>query len=113
MTHSQKLCLFSQRAFDILGKKWTGHIVLALLPGALRFNELAQQLEVVSDRVLAARLRELEEEGIVQRQVIAETPVRVEYALTAKGKALEPALKALRQWSMEWIDGGMMPEVQT
>jgi DNA-binding HxlR family transcriptional regulator len=106
MPYSQQLCQYQQRALELLGRKWTGLIVLTLLPGARRFSELAGQLEVVSDRVLSERLKELEEAGVVERSVLPESPVRVEYRLTEKGQALEPVLKALDEWGHRWLDAG-------
>lgn len=76
----------------------------------MRFSALAEQLEVVSDRVLSERLKELEREGILERRVFAETPVRIEYALTEKGKALSPIIAAIEAWSYEWVK--YQPEVE-
>ena len=57
----------------------------------------------LSDRLLSERMKELEAEGIVERRVIDDTPVRVEYALTDKGRALEPAVRALKSWAHDWL----------
>jgi DNA-binding HxlR family transcriptional regulator len=102
--YSGQMCLNYQYAVEILAKRWTALIVKVLLAGPLRFSELAGQLEVVSDRVLSERLKELEQEEIVKRQVLAETPVRVEYSLTEKGQALAPVLAAIEEWSYKWIE---------
>ena len=75
----------------MLGKRWTGAIVHALLPGPMRFSELSQAIPQISDRLLSMRLKELEACGLVARRVWDEAPVRVEYELTPKGRALEPA----------------------
>ncbi len=104
MRYSTQLCPRYQHAIEILGKKWTGLILRVLMDGPQRFNELAEQLEVVSDRMLSERLKELEEEGIVDRQVFPETPVRIEYALTEKGRALGPVLAAVERWAEAWLD---------
>jgi DNA-binding HxlR family transcriptional regulator len=79
-------------------------VVWALSEGAHRFGSLAQTLEVVSERMLSERLKELESEGIVNRQVFAETPVRIEYSLTEKGRALIPVLAGVAQWAEKWIE---------
>lgn len=74
-----------------------------LMDGPLRFSEIGQLVPDLSDRLLSERLKELENEGIVERRVYDETPVRVEYALTEKGRALEPALRALKSWAREYL----------
>lgn len=104
MRYSTQLCPRYQYAIEILGKKWTGLILKVLMEGPQRFNELAEQLEVVSDRMLSERLKELEEEGIVDRRVFPETPVRIEYTLTEKGRALGPVLMALERWADAWLE---------
>lgn len=103
MRYSEHVCPRYQQALNVLSRRWVGLIVRVLLDGPLRFNELASQLQVVADRVLSERLRELEAEGIVTRAVFVGSPVRVEYALTEKGKALEPVLSAIENWSHDWI----------
>jgi DNA-binding HxlR family transcriptional regulator len=93
-------CALYHHAVELIGRRWTGAILLVLVEdGALRFSEIRTLVPDVSDRLLSERLKELETEGIVARRVYDETPVRVEYELTAKGKALQPALVALKQWS--------------
>ena len=74
-----------------------------LLPGPLRFSELAHAIPQISDRLLSMRLKELEAFGIVARRVWDEAPVRVEYELTPKGKALGPTVTELRRWAREWL----------
>ncbi len=92
-------CALYHHAVELVGKRWTGAILLVLIDGPLRFSEIRQLVPDVSDRLLSERLKELEGEGIVDRHVYDETPVRVEYGLTAKGMDLKPALMALKQWS--------------
>jgi DNA-binding HxlR family transcriptional regulator len=92
-------CALYHHAVELVGKRWTGAILYVLMDGRLRFSEIRQLVPDVSDRLLSERLKELEGEGIVERKVYDETPVRVEYGLTEKGQALEPALKALKSWS--------------
>ena len=75
----------------------------ALLEGPQRFCELTSTVEGLSDRVLSDRLRELELEGVVERIVYPQIPVRVEYKLTEKGRALEPVVLAIRQWAEKWV----------
>src|SRR5918998_739042 len=88
-------CSLYHRAVELVGKRWTGAILSVLMDGPLRFSEIGQLVPDLSDRLLSERLKELETEGIVERHVIDETPVRVEYALTDKGRALEPAVRGV------------------
>jgi DNA-binding HxlR family transcriptional regulator len=104
MRFSENLCRRYQGAVEIIAKRWTPLILRVLVGKPLRFSELAEQLEVVSDRVLSERLKELEQEGIVERRVLAEPPIRVEYSLTEKGKALAPVIEAIEAWSHRWLE---------
>lgn len=99
------LCARFHKAVELIGRRWSGAVIQLLLRGPARFAELRDAIPDISDRMLSERLRELEDEGIVARTVIPETPVRVEYALTAKGKALEPALGAIGKWAEKWAEG--------
>jgi len=92
-------CSLYHQAVELIGRRWTGAILLVLMDGQLRFSEIRQLVPDVSDRLLSERLKELEAEAILVRRVYDETPVRVEYELTLKGQALEPALSALKSWS--------------
>jgi DNA-binding HxlR family transcriptional regulator len=96
-------CSLYHRAVELVGKRWSGAILLVLLDGPLRFSEIKALVPDLSDRLLSERLKELEAEGIVERRVHDETPVRVEYALTDKGRALEPAVRALKRWARSWL----------
>lgn len=73
------------------------------MSGPARFHAIREAIPDMSDRMLSERLRELEAEGVVTRSVIPETPVRVEYALTEKGRALETAIVAIARWAEEWV----------
>jgi DNA-binding HxlR family transcriptional regulator len=94
-------CGLYHRAIELVGKRWTGAILLVLMDGPLHFSGIRQLVPELSDRLLSERLKELEGEGIVERRVLDGSPVRVEYSLTRKGEALEPALRALKQWAHE------------
>ena len=96
-------CRLYHRAVELVGKRWTGAILLVLLDGPLRFSEIRHLVPDLSDRLLSERLKELEAEGIVERRVMDGSPVRVEYALTSKGMALEPAVRALKRWANSWL----------
>ncbi len=97
------MCPRYEHAIQLLGKRWTGLILAALLKGPQRFCEMTAVVEGLSDRVLSDRLRELEVEGIVERVVYPQIPVRVEYRLTPKGHALQPVIEAIHQWAENWI----------
>src|SRR5215213_7892730 len=96
-------CGLYHRAVELIGKRWSGAIVLVLLDGPLHFSGIRQLVPELSDRLLSERLKELEAEGIVERRVLDGSPVRVEYSLTEKGQALEPAIRALKEWGREWL----------
>jgi DNA-binding HxlR family transcriptional regulator len=95
-------CSAYHHAIELIGKRWTGAIVFVLMDGPLRFSEVKTLVPDLSDRLLSERMKELESEGIVERRVIDEMPVRVEYTLTAKGRGLEPALRSLKVWARSW-----------
>jgi DNA-binding HxlR family transcriptional regulator len=103
MAGGPALCARFHRAVELVGRRWTGAVIQLLLPGRKRYAELRDSIPDISDRMLSERLRELEQEGIVARIVIPETPVRVEYELTQKGRALEHALAAIGKWAERWI----------
>lgn len=105
LEHENGLCPRFHQAVELIGRRWTGAIVYVLLKGRCRYGELRSAIPHVSDRMLSERLRELEQEGIVERHVVAESPVRVEYALTPKGAALAQPVEALLRWAHEWMTG--------
>lgn len=96
------LCAKYHHAVEIIGRRWNGAILLLMLQGANRFNELKQAIPNISDKMLSERLKELEAERLVTRIVIPETPVRVEYRLTDKGRALEDAIAGISRWAEQW-----------
>lgn len=97
------ICPRFSKAMDLLGKRWTTLILYQLLEGPQRFNEIESSLPI-SGRLLSERLKELEKENIVERKVYSEVPIRVEYSLTDKGKALEEAIREIEKWSKIWIN---------
>ena len=101
-----QLCEKFHRAVELIGGRWTGAVIQLLFHGRMRFAELRAAIPDISDRMLSERLRELESEGIVARIVVPETPVRVEYELTEKGRALEHALSAVGKWAERWVNEG-------
>jgi DNA-binding HxlR family transcriptional regulator len=99
------VCSRFHEAIELIGARWTGAIVHVLLRGTARYADLRAAVPDISDRMLSERLRELEEASLVRRHVSADSPVRVEYSLTDKGRALEPALAAIQTWAERWIGG--------
>jgi DNA-binding HxlR family transcriptional regulator len=102
--HSREACCgLYHRAVELVGKRWTGAILLVMMGGPLRFSQIKQLVPDLSDRLLSERLKELEAEGIVERRVIDGGPMHVEYRLTEKGRALQPTVRALKAWAHEWL----------
>ncbi|MEJ2665701.1 MAG: helix-turn-helix domain-containing protein [Deinococcales bacterium] len=105
-------CAQYQRAIELVGSRWTGVIIRALLGGIHHFSELKAAIPGLSDRMLAERLRELEAEGLTTRVVVPDMPVRVEYRLTDKGRALSAVIDAVVHWLESWGEGAPAPLVQ-
>jgi DNA-binding HxlR family transcriptional regulator len=103
-TNTAHMCPLYEHATQLLGKRWTGLLLDALMKGSCRFCELTSLVEGLSDRVLSDRLRELEAEGIITRAVFPQIPVRVEYQLTDKGRALKPVVDAIHAWAEQWLE---------
>jgi DNA-binding HxlR family transcriptional regulator len=97
-------CPRFHKAIELVGRRWTGAIVRVLLGGPRRFNELLAAVPGMSDRLLTERLRELEAENLIHRDVQPGSPVRVVYSLTCAGAELQAALDALGQWAERWIE---------
>src|SRR3954465_6089964 len=101
--HLSAFCPTYHHAIELIGRRWTGAILRAMLSGEARFSDIASVVPGLSDRLLSERLKELEAEGIVMRTVVASTPVRVDYALTDKGQALSEVIVAVSNWAEEWL----------
>lgn len=91
-------CRGFQQAIDLLGRPWTALILNCLQERALRFNELAAEAKGPTDKVLSSRLKELEAKGLVQRIVEPGPPVKVQYKLTANGRAFDDVARAIERW---------------
>jgi DNA-binding HxlR family transcriptional regulator len=103
-TPTGAFCPIFHRAIELIGARWTGAIVRALLNDVSRFSELSDTIPGLSDRMLSERLKELEAEGIVVREVTPSTPVRVEYRLTDKGRGLASVFESVSEWAAEWVE---------
>ena len=97
------ICPRYHYAVELIGARWSGAIVRAVLEGRHRYAEVKATIPGLSDTMLAQRLRELEREGVLERRVIPSAPVHVEYHLTPKGEALAPVIEALKEWAHDWV----------
>ncbi len=95
----------TRRILDLIGGRWTVLIVGALDSGTLRFSDLLRRVDGISQKMLTQTLRAMERDGLVDRRVTAEVPVRVEYSLSPAGLTLTEPLKALERWSIEHFAG--------
>lgn len=98
------VCPKFHSAIELVGRRWTGAILSAMLLGATRFTDIIHAVPGLSDRLLSERLKELESADIVERIVHPETPVRIEYRLTEKGYELNTAVAALTDWAARWSE---------
>lgn len=95
-------CPGYNRAVEIIGRRWAGAVIRAMLGGATRFGEIRDSADGITDRVLSQRLKDLEAEGVLRRTVHPQTPVRIEYHLTEKGRDLADVVGAISQWADQW-----------
>lgn len=91
-----------ETTLSLISSRWTVLIIRELLTGTKRFNELKKSINNISQKVLTSNLRNLEENGLIERTVYAEVPPRVEYSLTETGLSLKPILDALWDWGMNY-----------
>jgi DNA-binding HxlR family transcriptional regulator len=98
-----KVCARFHHAVELIGRRWTGAIISVMLRGPRCFNEMLAAVPGLSDRLLTERLRELESEGLVRRNVLPGPPVRVSYELSEAGKNLEPVIESLERWAERWV----------
>jgi DNA-binding HxlR family transcriptional regulator len=88
--------------FRIMGKKFTALIIRNMMHlGQKRFNQFLE-IEDINAKILSARLKEMEKDGLIKREVFKETPIRIEYALSEKGRALQPILDQMAAFSMKY-----------
>jgi len=103
LPHDSSLCPRYHHAIELIGRRWSGAILQVMRGGVVRFSDLAAAIPGLSDRMLSERLKELEAERLIERRVIPETPVRVEYHLTPRGEALGSVLDAVTSWAHDWL----------
>jgi len=97
------VCSRFHQAVELLGGRWTGAIIQTLLQGKTRYALIKAAVPDITDRMLSERLRSLEAEELLTRRVVPESPVRVEYELTEKGRSLESSLTEIGAWAERWI----------
>jgi Predicted transcriptional regulators len=97
------VCSRYHRAVELIGSRWTGAIIQTLLAGKTRYALIKAAIPDITDRMLSERLRSLESEGLLTRRVLPQSPVRVEYELTPKGRSLKGALHEIGVWAERWI----------
>ena len=103
------VCTRFHHASELIGRRWNGPIIYLLLQQTCRFATLRDGIPGITDRMLSERLQALEEEGLVSRTVRPDTPVRVEYALTKKGKTLADVFETISKWAEKHVP---LPEDQ-
>ena len=101
--HAPELCTRFHYASELIGRRWNGAIIFMLLKQTCRFATLRDGIPDITDRMLSERLQELEHEGVVERVVVPDTPVRVEYSLTKKGRALAGAIDSIANWAEKYV----------
>ena len=101
--NAPELCTRFHYASELIGRRWNGAIIFMLLKQTCRFATLRDGIPGITDRMLSERLQELEAEGLVERTVVPETPVRVEYSLSKKGTALAEAVDSIASWAEKYI----------
>ncbi|WP_101842129.1 winged helix-turn-helix transcriptional regulator [Halobacillus sp. Marseille-P3879] len=99
---NKSICPRFEKAITILSQRWTGLIIYQLLEGKQRFKSIESSIGI-SGKVLSDRLKDMEKEGLIVREVFPETPVRIEYTLTEKGKSLKPVIESIQEWSHHWV----------
>jgi DNA-binding HxlR family transcriptional regulator len=104
--HGGTVCPLYHQAAELIGRRWTGAIIRVLADGAVRFGDIVAAVPGISDRMLSERLKELETEGLVERTVIPDHPVRIEYRLTEKGQDLGAVMDAIATWAYRWLTPG-------
>ena len=105
-------CRLLQASVELIGRRWSSAILLAVARGARRFSEIHASVPGLSDRMLAQRLRELGAAEIIARDVVPSTPVQVTYRLTSRGRELMAALQPLVRWGLRWHGGDGQAEAE-
>ena len=107
MTQEAPICQHFQRAADLIGKRWNPQVVRALQTGSARFGDIKGAIPQISDALLSDRLKELEAEDIITRDVTPSTPVLIEYHLTQRGRDLTKVMDEFARWAERWSNTGV------
>ena len=102
MTEEAPMCEHFQRAAELIGRRWNPQVVRALQSGVTRFTDIRGAIPLISDALLSERLKELEAAGIAIRTVTPDTPVRIDYTLTERGRDLTRVMDELGRWAERW-----------
>lgn len=97
-----ELCPRFEKTVSILSQRWTALILYQLMAGPQRFCTMTEKLGI-SGKTLSERLKDLEQQGFIIRNVYPETPVKIRYSLTEKGMSLMPIMNEIEDWSKNWI----------
>ena len=95
----EKLCAGFQAAVELIGRRWSAAILVAISYGAERFGEIAKMVDGLSDRLLSQRLKELEQEGLITRTIVPTTPAYSRYSLSPRGRELMKVFRLLAEWA--------------
>jgi DNA-binding HxlR family transcriptional regulator len=101
--HGRLTCAV-ESTLEVIGGRWKVLILRELLQGVRRFNELHRALHGITQKMLTQQLRELEEDGIIHREVYLQVPPKVEYSLTETGRTLKPILDAMHEWGVKYLE---------
>ena len=98
---------------DLIGNKWKLLIMRELLKGTQRFNEIHRSIGGISQKVLTQNLRQMEADGLINRDVFAEVPPRVEYSLSELGNSLRPIIAAMSEWGTDYIKNNLIKKTES
>ena len=100
---SYKVSCTVESTLKVIGGRWKVLIIRELFPGGKRFGELHRALNGITQKMLTQQLREMEQDGIIHREVYLQVPPKVEYSLTDSGKTLQPILDAMHDWGNRYL----------
>ncbi|MBW4682551.1 MAG: helix-turn-helix transcriptional regulator [Microcoleus vaginatus WJT46-NPBG5] len=103
--HSEKPTCAVETALKVIGGRWKVLILRELFQGVKRFGELHRAMHGITQKMLTQQLREMEQDGIVHRQVYLQVPPKVEYSLTPLGESLKPVLNSIHEWGIQYEEG--------
>jgi len=102
-----------ETTLKVIGGRWKVLIIKELMPGVKRFGELQRALSGITQKMLTQQLREMEEDGIIHRQIYPQIPPKVEYSLTPLGESLQPILYAMHEWAVEHYSGQKSSQIKS